>query len=570
MSKTDPPHKLIETIYRAALEPKDYDAFMIEWNDWFQQRLSALENLRESDPAYNAKDFDAHFDLASRLLERINEPPSSQGGMQGPQMLVDSTGAILWLNSEAAQLLGATRGSDIASHFQSDRQKSEFMSLLRGLPGDGVPPPLVLHLTPASRDTPAQPHPFRIEPVRDGPEANLVLIASIAPAWPAAADSVLANSHDLSPGECEICAQLAQGKSAATIAELRGRSLATVRTQIKKIMAKTARSSQPELVAYLHSVMRLAETMPAPATEAPAIAHTASRTDHLALPSRSLPVELHGPENGTPVLFMHGMLDGTGVTRRATKALHDLNLRLICPHRPAFGASDPDPEGPVGAPQRFAQFLGELARRMNLDRPIMLGHMAGALYAFAAARACGAAGIVNVAGGVPIRSSAQFAAMTRRQRLVAYTARHTPSVLPFVLRAGIRQIKGSASRRFMHSLYEHAPVDNAMIQDDEISELILAGYRFSVAQGHLAFQTDSYQVVRDWSDLVAQSAPCPVRLVHGAHDPVVSLDSVRDFAATEPDRIELVARPDAGQLVFYQEPETVLRVVRDLADQRQS
>jgi len=568
MSKSDPPHKLIETIYRAALEPQGYDAFMIEWNDWLQERLAALDSLRESDPAFAAPEFATHFELASRLLERVAEPPASQNAPKGPQMLIDLNGAILWQNGEAGRLFGQSRGRTVQDLIQSDHQRAELAELLDHMPSTSAPPPLILHLAPRGADTRALP--FRAEPMRDGPETNLILLASITPTWPAAADNILSHSHDLSPGECEICAYLAQGKSAATIADLRGRSLATVRTQIKKIQAKTGLSSQPELVAYLHSVMRLAEDMPVPQRAVAEIGHTDSKLVEVALRTRTMTVELHGPEDGAPVLFLHGMLDGTGVTRRAVTALHDLGLRLICPHRPSFGAAEPDTGDPALAPLRLAEHLAELVGKLGLGPPVMVGHMAGSVYAFAAAPACNATGIVNVSGGVPIRSPAQFASMTRRQRLVAYTARYTPSVLPFVLRAGIRQIKGGAAPRFLHSLYEHAPVDNALVQDDEIRDLILEGYRYTVTQGHAAFQTDSYQVVRDWSGLVDASAPCPVRLIHGAHDPVVSPDSVRDFAARYPDRIRLDLRPDAGQLVFYQEPETVLRSVREMVDQPQA
>lgn len=110
----------------------------------------------------------------------------------------------------------------------------------------------------------------------------------------------------------------------------------------------------------------------------------------------------------------------------------------------------------------------------------------------------------------------------------------------------------------MESLYESAPVDRAVLEDDHIRALILNGYEFTVAQGHVGFATDSHHVVRDWTPMFLDSAPVPVHLVHGVHDPVVSVASVREFARKYAGRVALTEAENAGQLVFYQSPDLVL------------
>ena len=187
--------------------------------------------------------------------------------------------------------------------------------------------------------------------------------------------------------------------------------------------------------------------------------------------------------------------------------------------------------------------------------------MAGSVYAFAAAQVCEPRGIVCVSGGVPITSRKQISAMTRRQRLVAFTALHAPNMLPYVLRAGIHQLKSGGDKRFLTSLYENAPVDFKVTQDPEIRRLILDGYQFTVRQGHRAFEIDSHQVVRDWSHLTTGS-DAPVHLIHGAHDSVVTVDSVREFSRSLGRRAELTVLDEAGQLLFYQSPRVVLDAIR--------
>ena len=109
----------------------------------------------------------------------------------------------------------------------------------------------------------------------------------------------------------------------------------------------------------------------------------------------------------------------------------------------------------------------------------------------------------------------------------------------------------------MQSLYANAPVDMATLADTEVRRIVLEGYKFATRQGHSAFEIDSYHVVRDWSSLVARS-DVPVTLIHGANDPVVSAQSVRDFATHLGNRASAEVYEDAGQLILHQFPDRVL------------
>ncbi|MCC6006516.1 MAG: alpha/beta hydrolase, partial [Rhodobacteraceae bacterium] len=218
----------------------------------------------------------------------------------------------------------------------------------------------------------------------------------------------------------------------------------------------------------------------------------------------------------------------------------------------------------LGAAERVDQtFLHHMLDRLGKERAVLLGHMAGALYAFAAAAQLRerALGIVNVAGTVPIVSVAQLASMSRRQRLVAYTARFAPAALPFVLRAGIRQLDFDGEHSFMTALYENSPLDLETCADPDVFRSIRRGYRFTVEQGHHAFETDGYLAVRNWSAL-AEASQVPVSLLHGRHDPVVNADSVSAFALRLGKRARLRLFDNCGQLVLYRQPERVFEAVR--------
>jgi len=64
-------------------------------------------------------------------------------------------------------------------------------------------------------------------------------------------------------------------------------------------------------------------------------------------------------------------------------------------------------------------------------------------------------------------------------------------------------------------------------------------------------------VTSDWSRYV-EGCSHPFTLVHGHHDPVVRISTVRDFARRYQGRARLVEVEDQGQLLFYARPDIVL------------
>ncbi len=187
--------------------------------------------------------------------------------------------------------------------------------------------------------------------------------------------------------------------------------------------------------------------------------------------------------------------------------------------------------------------------------------MAGSLYAFAIAGRLRhrITSIVTISGGVPIISLKQFTDMSPRQRVVAWTARFTPRLLPTILRAGIAQIDSGDRESFMNALYKEGTVDRELVRNEAVSIAVQEGYSFAVAQGHRAFEVDSRHVTRNWSEYV-DAVIQPVALIHGTHDPVVSIQSVRDFS-TRHARIELTEFDDCGQLVLFQRPAEVFNQI---------
>ena len=258
------------------------------------------------------------------------------------------------------------------------------------------------------------------------------------------------------------------------------------------------------------------------------------------------------------------MLDGVAVTPRILQALNRHKVQFISPIRPNFGMAESEPDV-EDIPNIFSRQLVEIVAELKLKKFILLGHMSGCLFSFTAAKLMPEKeiGIVNISGGVPILSTKQFSKQSPRQKAFAYTARYAPAILPALMKAGIAQIDIAGPQSLMHDMYLEGSVDKEVIKDPDIANVIMDGYRFAVAQGYKGFQGDAYHVTRNWSAFVRGTTK-PVLLLHGAHDQVVTIDSVEQFAKREGLLFE--AYPDDGQLVLYQKPNEILARIAKFYD----
>lgn len=563
--------RLIGSIYEVVLRPEHFDSFMADWSAFVDQLARRLGELRVSDgpSARQLEDpvIEAHFRRAFALFERMGRgeavlPPAGDG--REALVRLGRGGAVLDARPGASAVFGAPVSLDTiraALEPDSARRLDACLAAADRAPASGRFS--VLSLAEAPPDA-ALPGGGLVAAVttRD-PEGDgfVTEIRTLGIGWTPALSTILAASFRLTPREVDLVRELTRGGDLPAVALRSGRSLNTLRAQLKSVFAKTRTGAQPELMRLVAALM-----LNGPAAEArPDAAPGAGQEIGVDVgDGRVMPVVVTGPENGVPVVFVHGMLDGLASLGFLGPTLQAAGVRLYAPMRANFGSSYADPRVRE-APEIFARDLGAVLGALNLPRVVLLAHMAGCVPAYAAAARLGArvAGLAGVSAGVPITSIEQFATMTPRQRAVAYTARFAPALLPAVLRAGIAQIDSRNAGNFMTPLYPRGTRDRDVVERQGIAEAMIEGYRYTVAQGPRAFQIDSRHVTRDWSALVAGS-DCPLCLIHGTQDPVVSYRSVQDFAEGRA-RVRLVTIEGEGQLLLYARPEAVMRSVGDFA-----
>jgi pimeloyl-ACP methyl ester carboxylesterase/DNA-binding CsgD family transcriptional regulator len=566
------PAPLLDAIYASALEPERYDELMAAWQSRLETALAGIEDI-QTPFTVDLGEFERHFLRAYAILEHLGRDRAGGQSLTRrleadprPAMLADRDGRIGFINPAAHTAFGLAPGSSIydlsveataTSHLKramtsiASEPVGRLLTIVRVVPV-GSAKPITLALARAAR-------PDDVGPVALLSQVELGISDRIG--------AILTGALGLSASESDIAQAIVAGASIEDVARQRNRALETVRTQVKSVLQKVDVRSQTELVRLVAALSQIDQS----ARGTPPAAPVQVRHQSLAIgrpDGRVLPVIVLGPADGQPAIFLHGMLDGYGATARCLRELETRRLKLIVPIRPGFASSGLD-HSPGRAPDRFTADIAAVMDRFGIERCPVVGHLAGSLYAFAAARALGSrvTAILTISGGVPIVDLRQFSAMAPRQRVIAYTARYVPKLLPPILRAGIAQLDKGGHFAFMRALFGSHPADFTIASGADVFPILSRGYDMTVAQGHVAFEIDSGEIVRDWSGYVTGSSQ-PVTVIHGARDPVVAVESVRAHVARLGSRARYVELPDLGQLLFYARPDLVLDELAGLIGRR--
>jgi pimeloyl-ACP methyl ester carboxylesterase/DNA-binding CsgD family transcriptional regulator len=344
-------------------------------------------------------------------------------------------------------------------------------------------------------------------------------------------------SFGLTAAEVEIVRGITMGLPLRDIADGRGRSVDTVRTQVRSILAKTETHSQSELVRVVLGLMDVAMI---PGDD------TAAQTSSGGLApipfqhiiggdGRRLEWLTFGAPHGRPLLFMH--LD-YGLVRwpaKAERAALKRGLRVIVPVRAGYGRSDLHPKGVDYIPAVMADYA---------DLRFAL--------ALAAARPDLVRAIVGAACQLPVRTAAQYERMDKWQRFILANARYAPKVLPFLVKAGFSLARRLGKASFFTQVNGGSPADMTAFALPDVRAAVLEGSETCMSARHLAAEAFTRECIsseKDWSALV-RAARVPVTLFQGDQDPQTPVLTIQELMVDYP-HLTIEFLPDTGQLLFF-------------------
>ncbi len=339
----------IEWFYDVALGPLRMETLVDDWE-------SAVALLRTN------ADFDApdllidrkimgHFERAKVILARAESDTSlDQVDLalspfkSVAAFVVDRYLKIKATNDIAVSTLGLGHGKQIRDLLFQPADLENVFRLIRRLLANDREDSAILSLR-ATEST--QITIFRLELFHDIDGHPFVILAANGINWPTGLNTTLTQVFGLTTAETDVLRSLVESGSINDVAIARGRSVDTIRGQIKSILSKTETRSQVELVRLTMSIMEVSGVQQEHGGSSQKmhrgyakLADLAFRT--IVLPDgRKVDYLVLGDPVGRPLLYLSTDIGLIRWPAQAEVEAARRGLRVIVPIRPGYGGSDP-------------------------------------------------------------------------------------------------------------------------------------------------------------------------------------------------------------------------------------
>lgn len=552
--------ELTKLVYTLVMEPERLYLMLQLLND----SVSPIFDLDEGGSA--APFFDhlqVHFDNAFDMLQRreVNEPNRSIARKlvdidTQPSLLISSNGLILRANKAATEKLNVVEGTRLdVSVFQKINQPA-FRQALKELEENTKDRFIdVFEMVIEGEEVPWK---MVMSKAVDNDGQHVAHLSSLKTRWQSHTGEGFSQAFKLTPVEQVIVQALVEGDTLADVAKARGRSLGTVRNQLKRLLAKLGLKSQIELICMYAGFAQLS-VMPS-GLHAPNVPPVRTDSDsHIFERENGTPleVEFYGPVNGTPVLFFHPFMGGTLLSEAQKQLITEKNWRFVMPLLPGFkGTTDAGEKG-----DRLAEYsrdvLGVL-KNLHIKNCPALCVNTSYIYALALADFSPdtLTKIVVANAAVPLKTSRQFKEVSMQQRIPYLVSKYVPSLLKFYVRSVQAKLDAGYDEEYITKYYESSPVDQETILSPEIRSLARLSIVRLYQNGHEAAVQHLRMEVSDWDEYF-ERVKLPITLLNGDKDTEYSHQMVSQSVAKY-DNFLCEEISDAGALMWYQQPESVL------------
>ncbi|MEM6891569.1 MAG: hypothetical protein AAF636_26125 [Pseudomonadota bacterium] len=385
-------------------------------------------------------------------------------------------------------------------------------------------------------------------------EANQerMLVFVVDRKWSADIQAFLTTSYGLTAAEGAVLLSFLEGHSQREIAEQRGTSLVTVRTQMQSILGKSGAKSQTELMRdalsfshFFQDVLPISAAAKHPFRKSFSVLSKDGRTIDLLLSG-----DLHGD---LIISLQDATLRGFPATVERAFAKAGLCVAVVC--RPGIGKTDPPAPG-CDYLETIANDVATIGDQLGRDQfVLMTNYMSSVFVYLVAPKLAGRLKSVVVKSTmVPPRMLDSSDVQSPLAQALFRARGKSKSIYRAIVYAAIKAWKVIGSRRLhIMQLKGFAP-DLAAAKSPEVVEAFDEAMHATLAQGTdypiLVFE----YAAEDWSAAINQ-CPVPMILLQGVHDPSTSYASVARFAAHFPDKITLHTFKNSGYLMFMTDTE---------------
>ncbi len=552
---------VIDRLYEVAMDPTRYEELLDHWEDMIRPlRKGANGTLVNVDLD---AEYVSHFTRADRFLEKLDDSSPSENHLsnvdKAAAFLIGRDLRIVDVNSPAMQVLGVQKGDKLSELpiEPDDLAALEKQAAAMLMSNSETAAVFRARMTDNNRLV-----VFQLQTLRQENEPPLVVAITSEVSWPKGFDTLLKSAFGLTAAETGVVRGLAECQSLREIADARGRSVDTVRAQLKSVLGKTETRSQTELVRLTLSMMDIAsyteDTAAQVSGKSTGTHNLETRPFHvLALrDGRKMDYLILGDPNGRPLIFLpqdYGLVRWPA-SAEATAAKR--GLKIVVPLRPGYGSSSPYPKKKELGPT-IADDLLQLLDHLKIDRCPFVSLGSDVFYSayFHQAHPERISAVIACSGTFPLDRSAQYERMDKWHRFILAGARYTPHLLPFMVKAGFSLARRLGKRGFIHAVYGGSDADVATFENPEVFEAMVCGSEVCLSKAHSAHKPFAVEVIAqettDWAPVLENlQGAVPVHYLNGLQDPQVPAETLREFQEKYP-WISFHTYEDAGQLVFF-------------------
>jgi pimeloyl-ACP methyl ester carboxylesterase/DNA-binding CsgD family transcriptional regulator len=550
---------VVELIYAVLSNPEKMNELVEEMSADYERTLGAPE---VDGPIIDWSNIQIHFDQAAELFERLRvKSQAMDAGMdvatasnREPLVWLNAKGLVTHCSDDGAALLSLSPGMRLKDLSMDGKTlQSALVHLRQVASGNGEGSFRLLPIYGSGE----QRIFLGLKPI-DTPRGDAVAHLSLVEfGWSGTAGQTIVNSFGLSLSEQDILKSIVQGKTLNELALLRKRSIATVRTQAKSLLAKTGARSQTDLV-RIFAAVSLANRSPIEI----GLSTPETQGGQITLKDgRLMQVEQVGAASARPVLLLHNMFGSVIRSPKIEAALARHGLRLVLPWRPGFAGSSWMVRTPQESLQGHVEDLREMMDQLGIERTVVLGQVSGSFYAAAAAKLLPdrVAGSIAIGGLPPILSRSQIDNLPAWPRLFAYTARYFPKVLSMLIRGSTGLIPDNRLGVLLDNMYAASAADSAVIKDPALHENLVSQYRRAFSQGTVGYEMDTSIAASDWACDIFDGLRDPIIFVHGCEDQVTPIAQLHDVAS-KVTTIQVMPVEGAGQLILQQYPDVIFEL----------
>ena len=565
--------EVIERLYDLVSAPSRYDEFM----GVLEKRLDGIVD-RQSEAPSQPSALVKHLTRAAELLDVVSPWPSQPSNdlqenlnqtMQAA-FAIDTEGQLVQVNDTAALVYGLSIAPSVLELPLDDEDRARLLRAARHAIAGGSASNAandVLKFQNLNKGTSVL---VTLEPFWDEPRGQLLAVARTTDVgWPPYLGPILKDLFDLTSAELEVTKLMVEGRRVKDIAERRLISVATVRTQLRSIFAKTQTEGQLECIklifglSLMHSrktgglvAARIQRSLETPFYPQENQRHTLKLPD-----GRILDYAVLGAPDGQVVLQHHCEITCDIWFREAVQRATQLGLKIVAPLRPGFGRSTVHRDR-INDPHRCAEDATFLLDTLGIDRVAVFGVCCGFLPALATARAMPdrVVSVTSTRPYFPPLSQHELDGFTGYTKLVQQIRLRFPQALGFVVKAGFAFTAKAGPLAFSKSLVGASPEDVAWLTQGDIAPFTHHSLATHRRQGYLGIFSDlSYR--GDWRDLL-WNCPVPVRMLAGTHDRCFQWNEAESWAEKLP-HAQLETLPDSGYMVHHQHANRILAWLKE-------